>query len=162
MRRVSLGETEFVRDPEDPEGFRAGMGRFGPALGAKETGASHYDLPPGQALCPYHYEYGEEEWLLVLEGRPTVRTPEGSEQASPLDLVFFPMGPEGAHQVRNDTDEPVRVLMWSTVARVAASAYPDSDKVGIHTGVPGENVLVHRSSGVGYYSGEPGVGEPEG
>ena len=105
--------------------------------------------------------YGEEEWLLVLEGRPTVRTPEGSEAAEPLDLVVFPMGPEGAHQVRNDTAETVRVLMWSTVARGAASAYPDSGKVGIWTGVEGENVLVRRSSHVGYYAGEPGVPDPD-
>lgn len=161
MRRVNLGEAAPAFDPEDPPGFQAGMARFGPTLGASDTGASLYVVPPGQAVCPYHYEYGEEEWLLVLEGRPTIRTPEGSEPAAPMDLVFFPMGPDGAHQVRNDTDEPVRVLMWSTVARVAASAYPDSDKVGIYTGVEGENVLVRRSSSVDYYDGETGGTPPE-
>ena len=162
MRRVQLGAQSCSYDADDPPGFRAGMARFGPSLGASDTGASLYEVPPGQAVCPYHYEYGEEEWLLVLEGRPTIRTPEGSEAAGPLDLVFFPMGPAGAHQVRNDTAETVRVLMWSTVARVAASAYPDSDKVGIHTGVEGENVLVRRSSTVDYYDGETGAAPPDG
>ena len=51
----------------------------------------------------------------MLAGRPSVRTPEGTEQLEPSDLAFFPTGPEGAHQIRNDTDEPVRVLMWSEV-----------------------------------------------
>ena len=88
-------------------------------------------------MCPYHYEYGEEEWLLVLAGRPSLRTPEGTEQLAPLDLAFFPAGPPGAHELRNDTDEPVRVLMWSTVGLPPATAYPDSDKVGVYTGVPG-------------------------
>jgi uncharacterized cupin superfamily protein len=157
MRRVALGSQELGYDPEDPPGFRAGMVRFGPAVGARQTGATLYELPPGQALCPYHYEYGEEEWLLVLEGRPTVRTPEGSEEAAPHDLVFFPTGPDGAHQVRNDSGETVRVLMWSTVVVPTATAYPDSDKVGVWTGVEGENVMVRRSSDVGYYAGEPGV-----
>ncbi len=157
MRRVALGSQELGYDPEDPPGFRAGMVRFGPAVGARQTGATLYELPPGQALCPYHYEYGEEEWLLVLEGRPTVRTPQGSEEAAPQDLVFFPTGPDGAHQVRNDSGETVRVLMWSTVVVPTATAYPDSDKVGIWTGVEGENVMVRRSSDVGYYAGEPGV-----
>ena len=100
--------------PSDPEGFRAGMFRFGKQLGAKETGIDVYELPPGQAICPYHYEYGEEEWLLVLEGRPTLRTPEGEEEIGPWEMVFFPTGPDGAHSVRNKTDETVRVLMFST------------------------------------------------
>jgi uncharacterized cupin superfamily protein len=159
MRRVSLAAPAFTYDPGDPPGFAAGMARFGGTLGADRTGATLYELPPGQALCPYHYEYGEEEWLLVLEGRPTTRTPEGSEAAEPLDLVFFPMGPAGAHQVRNDSEETVRVLMWSTVVVPTATAYPDSDKVGIWTGVDGEDVMVRRSSSVGYYAGEPGVPE---
>ena len=75
------------------------MFRPGPDLGAKETGMSVYELPPGQAICPYHYEYGEDEWLLVLAGRPSVRTPDGTEELEPWDVVFFPKGPDGAHQV---------------------------------------------------------------
>src|SRR5688572_30715505 len=98
MRRVNLAAPEVAYDPDDPPGFEAGMGRFGPQLGAKDTGASLYEPPPGQAVCPYHYEYGEEEWLLVLEGHPSARTPEGKERLEPLDLVFFPKGPAGAHQ----------------------------------------------------------------
>ena len=162
MRRVHLGEQSVAFDADDPPGFQAAMARFGGVLGARRTGASLYELPPGQALCPYHYEYGEEEWLLVLEGRATVRTPEGTDDAGPLDLVFFPMGPEGAHQVRNDSQETVRVLMWSTVVVPSATAYPDSGKVGIWTGVDGEDVMVRRSSDVGYYAGEPGVPEAGG
>ncbi|MDQ4049755.1 MAG: cupin domain-containing protein [Actinomycetota bacterium] len=130
------------------------MSRFGPQLGAEETGASLYELPPGQAVCPYHYEYGEEEWMLVLEGRASVRTPDGTEQLEPFELAFFPKGPEGAHQIRNDTDSTVRVLMWSAVVYPTATAYPDSDKVGIWTGSEGEDLLVMRSSRVGYFHGE--------
>ncbi len=156
MRRVNLSRPDLVYDSTDPEGFRAGMDRFGPKLGAELTGASLYHLPPGQALCPYHYEYGEEEWLLVLEGRPTVRTPEGTEPLEPLEFVFFPTGPDGAHKIVNETDEPVRVLMWSNVLEVTATAYPDSDKIGIWTGDKTEDVMVRRSSNVEYYDGERG------
>jgi uncharacterized cupin superfamily protein len=157
MRRVSLSRPEFAYDPVDPEGFRAGMDRVGPKVGAERTGASLYELPPGQALCPYHYEYGEEEWLLVLEGRPLVRTPDGTERLEPLELVFFPTGPAGAHQVRNDGDDPVRVLMWSNVVAPTATAYPDSDKIGIWTSDKAEDVMVPRSANVDYYHGETGA-----
>ena len=154
MRRDNIADRTFSYDDTDPDGFRSGMFRLGPDVGAKQTGMSVYEIPPGQALCPYHYEYGEEEWLLVLEGRPTVRTPEGSEAAGPQDVVFFPTGPEGAHQIRNDTDDVVRVVMWSNVVYPTATAYPDSDKIGIWTGDRAEDVVVQRSSKVDYFLGE--------
>jgi uncharacterized cupin superfamily protein len=130
------------------------MFRTGPLLGAAKLGATVYELPAGEALCPYHYEYGEEEWLLVLDGRPSVRHVDGTDELAPWDLVCFPAGPEGAHQVRNDTDEPVRVLMWSNVEPLTVTMYPDSEKVGIWTGTPSDNLIVRRSSAVGYFDGE--------
>ena len=154
MRRVSISEPTFSYDDGDPEGFRSGMFRLGPDLGAEQTGATVYELPPGQALCPYHYEYGEEEWALVLQGRPSVRTPEGTEQLQPFEIVFFPKGPAGAHQIRNDTNATVRVLMWSSVVYPTATAYPDSGKVGVWTGDKDEDVMVLRSSKVDYFHGE--------
>jgi uncharacterized cupin superfamily protein len=154
MPRVNIATDEFTYDPADPEGFRSGMFRPGKELEAKETGASVYELPPGQAVCPYHYEYGEEEWALVLEGTATLRTPQGSEQLGPMELAFFPKGPEGAHLIRNDTDAVVRVLMFSNIVYPSATAYPDSDKVGIWTGFEGENLIVERSSNVEYFHGE--------
>jgi uncharacterized cupin superfamily protein len=154
MRRINIADPSFEYDPDDPEPFKAGMARLGRDLGAKETGASVYELPPGQSICPYHYEYGEEEWVVVLNGRPTVRTPEGSEQLDVFDVVFFPTGRDGAHQVRNDTDEPARVLMWSQVVYPSATAYPDSDKVGVWTGDKAEDLMTRRSSKVDYFDGE--------
>ena len=154
MARVNISDPEFAYDPDDPDGFRAGMFRFGPRLGAERTGASVYELPPGQAVCPYHYEYGEEEWVLVLQGRPTLRTPDGSERLEPFDVAFFPRGPDGGHQIGNRTNDWARVLMWSTVVYPSATAYPDSDKVGIWTGLKPEDLIVERSSAVDYYRGE--------
>lgn len=159
MRRLNLTDPPFDVDDDDPPSYRAGMYRFGPALGAEQTGASLYELAPGTALCPYHYEYGEEEWLLVVSGRPSVRDPDGTHELAPQDVVFFPCGPEGAHQVRNDGDEPARVLMWSTVVHPAATVYPDSDKVAIWTGNREDDRIVPRSAGVGYYDGEPLPGD---
>jgi uncharacterized cupin superfamily protein len=106
---------------------------------------------------PYHYEHGEEEWMLVLDGRPSVRTPEGTTELVPLEVVFFPKGPEGAHEILNTGDAPARVLMWSTIVYPTATTYPDSDKVAIWTGKPGEDLIVPRSAGVDYWAGHPGV-----
>ncbi|HEX7290818.1 MAG TPA: cupin domain-containing protein [Conexibacter sp.] len=154
MHGIRIDELTFAYDPEDPEGFRAGTARLGRRLGAEQTGVTVYELPPGQAVCPYHYEYGEEEWLLVLDGRPSLRTPAGVEQLAPGALAFFPRGPQGAHQVRNDAGEPAHVALFSNVVLPTASAYPDSGKVGVYTGDPDEDLIAERANRVGYYHGE--------
>jgi uncharacterized cupin superfamily protein len=155
MKRINIAAPSFEYDEEDPEGFRSGVAKLGKLLaGAEESGASVYELPPGQAICPYHYECGEEEWLLVLEGHPTLRHPQGSDRLDPWDVAFFPKGAEGAHGVRNETDQTVRVLMFSTVVLPTATVYPDSDKVGVWTGDPEADVIVRRDSRVSYFDGE--------
>jgi uncharacterized cupin superfamily protein len=154
MQRTNIANPTFEYDAEDPEGFRSGMARYGRLLGASETGTSVYELPPGQSLCPYHYEYGEEEWLLVLEGRPTLRHPEGTDVLELWDLICFPPGPDGAHEVRNETEETVRLMMYSTVKHPAATVYPDSDKIAVWTGNRDDDVIVPRSAKVGYFDGE--------
>ena len=155
MKRVNIGEPQFGYDPDDPEGFRSGMYRVRDELDHGLLGLSVYEIPPGQSLCPYHYEYGEEEWLLVLSGQATVRAPGGEETLGPWDLTCFPLGPEGAHEVRNDTGETIRVLMFSNVELPAATVYPDSDKVGIWTGNPDDDTMVRKSSKVDYFTDEP-------
>ena len=155
MRKVNPQTTDFRRD-DDPEGFRAGIIRPGSDWSATKTGASFYELPAGQSICPYHYEWAEEEWLFVIEGRPTLRDPEGEHALEAGDLVFFPIGPDGAHKVTNRTDATVRVLMFSNIEQPAVTVYPDSDKIGVHTGGDrSDNVMVRRESGgLDYYDGE--------
>ena len=154
MVHLNLADLEFEYDDTEPEGYRSG--RVKVARGTPQrTGTSVWELPPGQAMCPYHYEIGEEEWLLVLDGEPTLRTPEGNRRLRPQDLVFFPTGPDGAHEVRNETDGTVRALMWSEVVFPTATVYPDSDKIGIWTDPEkSDDVIVRRSSGVDYFDGE--------
>ena len=123
-------------------------------MGAAGTGMSVYELPPGEAIGPYHYENPEEEWLLVLSGRPTLRHPGGEDALEPWDVVFFPPGPGGAHAVRNDSDSAARVLMFSNTSKVAASVYPDSGKIAIWTGSDDDDIIVRRTSRVDYWDGE--------
>ncbi len=128
---VNLYELAAAGDEADPAGYRARMARFGPAIGAEQLGGSVYELDPGDSVCPYHYEHPEEEWLLVLTGRPTLRDPDGEHELAEGDLVCFPEGPDGAHKVTNRSDDPVRILMLSTRSKTAVAVYPDSGKVGV-------------------------------
>ena len=152
MKKSNIGRPDFKWDETDPEGFRAGMARLGGLLGAKETGITVYELPPGQAVCPYHYECGEEEWLLVLSGTPTLRTPTGEERLEPWDVACFPRGPEGAHRIANVASAPARVLIVAERAELADTVYSDSDKIGIY----GRDLrlLFRRSDQRDYWDGE--------
>lgn len=117
---------------------------------------SVYELPPGESICPYHYEHAEEEWLVVVSGAPTLRTPAGEKELKPGDVTFFQRGPEGAHKVTNRGREAARVLMFSSLKHPAVTVYPDSDKIGVYTGGDrSDDVIVRRASGVDYYDGEP-------
>jgi uncharacterized cupin superfamily protein len=154
VQRFNLNTGKLDYDESDPEGFHAGMARFGASIGATMLGGSLYELPPGQSNCPYHYEYGNEEWLVVLEGKLSVRHPGGEEELEPGDVVCFPVGPEGAHRLTNRTDATVRVLMLSTLFEPSVSVYPDSDKIGVWPGDQRDHVIVRRESNVDYWDGE--------
>ena len=119
-------------------------------FGAVATGMSVYELEPGNASWPYHFEVTEEEWLIVLVGRPTLRTPDGERELGPWDCAFFPTGEAGAHKVTNRTDETVRVCIWSNRFAVATTVYPDSEKVGAWP--PGK--LFRLADAVDYFTGE--------
>ena len=145
-------EQQFEYDETDPPGYRAGMARIGREAGGKDLVIKQFEIPPGETLCPYHYEYAEE-WLLVLEGTATVRTPDGEQTAPRGALMCFPAGPVGAHKVANAGDVPVLALMWSSAREPSVSVYPDSDKMGVWAGE--DHVLLRRSDGhVDYYDGE--------
>jgi uncharacterized cupin superfamily protein len=155
MKRVNLHRPELIHDEGDPEGYETGYDRLGPKIGASQLGATIYEMPPGQSICPYHYEYPEEEWLLVLEGTATLRHPGGEEALEPGDLVCFPTGPDGAHKVTNRAGEGnLRVLMLSTKAQVAIAVYPDSDKIGAYPPNADDRLVVRRESGVDYWDRE--------
>jgi uncharacterized cupin superfamily protein len=152
--RVNVNQAKVVYEDDDPAGYRAAAARLARELGAEELSLNLFEIPPGENLCPYHYEY-VEEWLLVLEGTATLRLPEGEEQVEKGDLVRFPPGPEGAHKVMNPGQAPVRLIMFSSAREPSVAVYPDSEKVGVWTGNDADHWMFRRSGGdLGYWEGE--------
>jgi len=89
--------------------------RLGPKIGAVELGVSLFELDPGGAVSPIHIHHGNEELLLVLSGRVQLRAPDGTQELDPGAVVAFPRGPAGAHQIANKSEEPARLLVFSTM-----------------------------------------------
>ena len=146
------GETDTGPDGTEPPGYLCHAAKLGPKLGAVLLGMSIYDLPPGEAICPYHFEWTDEEWLIVVAGTATVRTPDGETVLDAGDVACFPAGPTGAHHVRNASEQPVRVAIFSTKNEFGIAEYPDSDKVGVWAG--GEHYMLRRADHLDYWDGE--------
>jgi uncharacterized cupin superfamily protein len=91
-------------------------------------GASLYELGPGNSVA-YHFHHGSEELLIVLRGKPTLRDAEGERQLSEGEVVHFPVGPGGAHGLRNDTDELVRYIVAGIRVSPEVAEYPDVKKI---------------------------------
>jgi uncharacterized cupin superfamily protein len=144
-------EWDGGRDRPGWEWKRLGVGE---RLGAEKIGVSLYELAPRQRTFPYHWQAVQEEWLIVLAGKPTLRDPSGERVLEPGDCVVFKKGPEGAHSVRNDTDEPARLLMLSSDRDGPAEIafYPDSGKIGLF----GEDFrkMLREDAEIDYFEGE--------
>jgi uncharacterized cupin superfamily protein len=148
-----FGELEWDGSNERA-GYRHRVAAVGRQLGGTLLGGSVYELPPGEKTFPYHYEVGCEEWLLVLSGRPTLRTPAGEQELVPGDLAVFPEGPAGAHLVHNQTQELCRVVLLSSKAPVAIVHYPDSDKVQLWSQASDDTLILRREPNLDYWDGE--------
>ena len=125
------------------------------AVGSTEMLMFIYDLAPGQASSPYHYEY-DEEWLLVVDGTVVLRAPDGEHALQRGDLVRFPRGPAGAHKLMNRSDSPARTLMFSVRGRgYAVSVYTDSDTIGVFAR-EADDLVFKRNTAVPWAYGEEG------
>lgn len=153
MKTFNLFGDEWNTE-EEHEGFKCRDAWVGARLGAERIGGSLYEVDPGRKLWPYHVHHANEEWLLVVRGRPTLRSPEGEQQLEEGDVVCFPRGPEGAHQVWNATDAPVRVLMLSTMVVPEILEYPDSGKLAARDAKGDRLFLTRRGEPVDYWEGE--------
>jgi uncharacterized cupin superfamily protein len=152
-RIFNLLDVELSPYDEGPDGNRFSMRHVARQLGAALTGLTVYDLEPGQSTWPYHFELNEEEWLIVVSGELTLRTPDGERVLSAGEVACFPPGAAGAHSVRNDGTATVRFAMPSTVAPLGdATVYPDSGKFKLHG--PGFSHRGRLGDPLEYWEGE--------
>lgn len=160
MSRPNVNNPHW--DAEQDEGpFRWRRSRLGKQAGARELGASVFELPAGASTFPLHAHHANEELLVVLAGRPTLRTTEGERTLEEGEVVSCVTGRMGAHRIDNRTDEPVRVLIVSTMVAPEVVEHLDSEKVYARNYPPGADpppdaveVMVKREDNREFFEGE--------
>jgi uncharacterized cupin superfamily protein len=151
----NINEPDFD-ELREHDGFLASRARISRQAGAERLGLSLWELPAGQAAYPYHFHYTEEELLLVLEGRPSLRTPEGWRVLEEGEVVSFLRGEQGGHQLLNRTGHAVRFLSFSTNGEPDIVIYPDSRKLGANERLRdggGLRSMFRLADEVDYYDG---------
>lgn len=159
MARANIFDPDFEPPDESPPPFTVRWAEIGKQAGTRELGVSLYELRPGEATFPFHLHHGNEEMIVVLSGRPTLRTFDGERELVPGEVVACPRGRAGAHRLDNHTEEPARVLVLSTMKAPEVVEYPDSGKVLARSQVSRENEdwlrkIFRADDAVGYYDGE--------
>src|SRR5262249_54549996 len=128
MSDINIWSDEWDAAEEDWSGGGVVSKRLPRADEKPGLGATVYELDPGDFVV-YHFHHAWEELLVVLRGEPTLRTPEGDRRLDEGDAVYFPLGRDGAHGLKNETDVPVRILMASTLSSPEICEYPDLRQV---------------------------------
>jgi uncharacterized cupin superfamily protein len=147
-RTFNLFDGDLEEDTSEP-GFQSRATTIGPKLGARLLGMTVYEIGDGQRICPYHFHWGSDEFLIVLEGEPVVRTADGEQTLRPGDVMGFPVGPDGAHSVQG----PAKVAMISNEGmQVDVTEYPDSEKLGLWS--EQGRFLIRRGAPAQYFDGE--------
>lgn len=133
---VSIYEPDFDVEQDTPP-YTWRRARLGRQAGAERLGASLFEVPPGATTFPLHAHLHNEELLVVVAGTPTLRTLTGEQPLAVGEVIAFRAGRDGAHLLRNDTEEPVRVLVVSTMVAPEINLFPDTGELWVRDFVPG-------------------------
>jgi uncharacterized cupin superfamily protein len=115
-----------------PEPFAARMAgrekrQLGDAFGLSNFGVNLTRLAPHAVSSLRHSHSRQDEFVYILEGRPTLCTDEGNTPLSPGMCAGFKAGTGNAHQLINNTDETVVYLEIGDRMPGDQGVYPDDD-----------------------------------
>jgi len=102
--------------------------RLARAVGVTQFGVNHVTLEPGARTASRHWHEAEDEFVLVLSGRPTLVDENGPHDLAPGTIVGFPAGVANAHHVLNDSDaDVILIVVGSRRPGEETIHYPDDN-----------------------------------
>jgi len=130
---VSAAEVPARSKPSVyPEPFASRMlGRekrqLGEVFGLTNFGVNLTRLAPNAVSALRHAHTQQDEFVYILQGRPTLHTDEGRRQLSPGMCAGFKAGTGNGHRLINETAEEVVYLEVGDRTPGDEGSYPDDD-----------------------------------
>lgn len=133
---MNIFEPQWDVERDQPP-FKWKRARLAKQLGARQLGASLFEVAPGGATFPLHAHLHNEELLIVLAGTLTLTTESGTRELRAGEVVSFPAGREGAHRLDNRGDQPARMLIVSTMLAPEINLMLEDGKFWVRDYAPG-------------------------
>ncbi|MGI8438079.1 MAG: cupin domain-containing protein [Chthoniobacterales bacterium] len=105
-------------------------------------------LPANSLPYPYHSHSAQWEFYYVMSGRGSVRDQEGTTAIEAGDSFLFP--PDQPHQLINDSDDDLVILVVADNPIGESCHYPDSNKWVVRS--PERRLM--RGEALDYFDGE--------
>lgn len=130
-----------------PEPFASRMaGRskhpLGDVFGLVNFGVNLTRLAPGAMSALRHAHSRQDEFVYILQGRPTLHTDEGRTPLAPGMCAGFKAGTGNAHHLINETPEEVVYLEVGDRTQGDEGIYPDDDLRAVL--IAGKWAFVHK------------------
>jgi len=103
---------------------------LGDPFGLTHFGVNLTRLEPGARSALLHAHTKQDEFVYILEGRPTLVTDAGSTPLAPGMCAGFRAGTGNAHCLVNETREPVVFLEVGDRSSGDEASYPEDDLKG--------------------------------
>lgn len=136
---VAADAPPRIRPSNYPEPFASRMqGRekrpLGDLFGLTHFGVNLTRLAPGAASALRHAHTLQDEFIYVLQGRPTLHTDEGLTPLAPGMCAGFKAGTGNGHRLVNASDEEVVYLEVGDRTPGDEGRYPDDDLQALMVG----------------------------
>ena len=102
---------------------------LGDLFGLTNFGVNLTRLPAGGSSALRHAHSKQDEFVYILEGRPTLHTDEGKLELAPGMCAGFKAGTGDGHRLVNETSEDVVYLEAGDRTPGDEGTYPDDDLV---------------------------------
>lgn len=100
---------------------------LGDEFGLRDFGVQLTILEPGAWSSQRHWHSAEDEFIYVLEGRPTLVMDEGETVMGPGDIAGFKAGVANGHHIVNQSDSVAKLLVVGSRKRDDDAFYSDID-----------------------------------
>ena len=116
MPKVDLNRIERTNSTGYPPPFNKDVAgrhyrRLAPASGLTDFGVSEVTLDPGAWSSQRHWHYGEDEFLVMVEGEAVLVEDDGRTTLRPGDLAAWPKGSTNGHHLINESGTPCRFIV---------------------------------------------------